>query len=97
MLGSFRTFALFSLSRSLREGDGWVQELCRQSVGHAMHGTVTHHMVIGRNQHRNSHLEQRIHPLDIARQNTGRVGHTHCLEEVYKFNLLWYMVANEAL
>ena len=87
MLGSFRTFARFSLSRSLREREGWVQELYRQSVGHAVHETVMHHVVIGRSQHRNY----------IARQNIGRVGHTHYLEELYKLCLLWYMVANEAL
>ena len=56
-----------------------------------------HHVVIGRSQHRNFHLEQSIYPLDRARQDTGSVGHTHYVEEVYKFCLLWYMVANEAL
>ena len=96
MLGSFRTFARFSLSRSLREREGWVQELYRQSVGHAVHETVMHHVVIGRSQHRNLHLEQSIYPLNIARQNIGRVGHTHDLEELYKLCLLWYMVAKEA-
>lgn len=97
MLGSFRTFARFSLSRSLREREGWVQELCRQSVGHAVHETVLHHVVIGCRQHRNLHLEQSIYPLNIARQNTGGVSHIHFLGEVHKSCLLWYMVANEAL
>ena len=45
---------------------------------------VTHRVVIRRSQSSAVPSEQSIYPLDVARQNTGRVGHSHFVEEVYK-------------